>query len=195
VFCPGCKAPQIRVSDPSAGNQAFPPGEEPRGPMAAYQPPLASGPGIHWGVFFRAALPLSAISGFLTFLIFPIGLLVVFPLILSSTMTRYRRYHSGRLSGGQSARMGAFMALLSFTSFLVLFLVTLPWSREAMIAKIHELAVQNPDPQGQAVMLWFATANGFVAFTIFTLLFFLAIFLIVGMASGALLSMSAKNRS
>src|SRR5262249_21681435 len=194
VFCPACRAPQIRVSSPSEENKGFPPGEEPGVPPDAYQSSLAPPQGIQWGLFFRAALLLSALSGFLTFLIFPIGLLVVFPLSLSSTMARYRPYHPGHLSRGQGARIGAFMALLSFATFLVFFLATLPWNREVVIAKVHEFAAQNPDPQAQAVMLWFATPNGFVTLTILTLLIFLAIFLIVGLASGALMSRSGKNR-
>jgi len=87
------------------------------------------------------------------------------------------------------------MALLSFTSFLAFFLATLSWSREVVLAKVHELAAKNPDPQIQAQMLWFATPAGFVAFTILTLMFFLTMFLIVGIASGALISRSSKMRS
>jgi len=86
------------------------------------------------------------------------------------------------------------MALLSFTSFLVFVLAALPLKREVIISTFRELATQNPDPQGQAVMLWLATPTGFVAFTILTLMFFLAIFLVVGIVSGALISKSAKMR-
>lgn len=110
-------------------------------------------------------------------------------------MARYRPYHPGPISRGQGARMGALMALLSFTSFLVFLLAALPLKREVIMSKFRELAAQNPDPQGQAAMLWFATPAGFVAFTILTLMFFLTMFLIVGMASGALISRSSKMRT
>src|SRR5215467_545542 len=195
VFCPACNAPQIRVSNPSEANTGFPSGEEPRGPADGHKSSPPPVQGIQWGLFFRNALLVSAISGVLAFLIFPIGLLIVFPVSLGSTMARYRPYHPGPISRGQGARMGALMALLSFTSFLVFFLATLPWNREIVIGKIHELTAQNPDPQAQAVMLWFATPAGFVAFTILTLMFFLTMFLIVGMASGALISRSSKMRT
>jgi hypothetical protein len=190
LFCPACKAPQIRVSNPSEGNRQALPGEESTG--GGY-PPFPADAGIHWGAFFRAAALLSPIPGFLTLVFFPIGLLVVFPLSLSSAMARYRRYHAGRLSGGQGARMGAFMGLLSFASLAVIFFAVLPWSRPIMIERVHEFAARNPDPQIQAQMLWFATPDGFVALAIFSLLFVLVCFLIVGMASGALLARSSKS--
>lgn len=91
--------------------------------------------------------------------------------------------------------MGAFMGLLSFASLAVIFSATLPWSRPIMIDRVHELAAKNPDPQVHAQMLWFATPDGFVALAIFVLLFSLVFFLIVGMASGALLARSSKSLS
>jgi uncharacterized BrkB/YihY/UPF0761 family membrane protein len=89
--------------------------------------------------------------------------------------------------------MGAFMALLSFAAFLVFFLATFSWYRPGMLDKIHEIAAQNPDPQSQQMMQWLATSNGLVVLAGVTLMFFLALFLIAGAVSGALITRAKKQ--
>jgi len=90
--------------------------------------------------------------------------------------------------------MGAFTALLNFGSFLVFALATISMKRDAMLNTIHEMARQNPDPQAQPILLWFATGPGLAFLTSLVMLFFLALFLIVGIASGALM-VGSKNRA
>lgn len=86
--------------------------------------------------------------------------------------------------------MGALMGVLSFGFFLACFLVTITlWRtqyRELMIARISEIAAQNPDPQAQQMTQWFTTPHGFMVFTAIGLGTILLIFLIIGMGSGAL---------
>jgi hypothetical protein len=60
--------------------------------------------------------------------------------------------------------------------------------------KIREISAQNPDPQVQQAMLWFTTAPGFIVITALTMLFFLVIFLIVGLISGAMMTAPPKKR-
>jgi len=89
--------------------------------------------------------------------------------------------------------MGAFMAVLSFVSFAAFVLAGLSINRPAVIEKMRELAAQAGDPKIQAQMLWFTGDPGFAVFTAFTLFFFLVFFLIVAMASGALLAGSKTS--
>jgi len=88
--------------------------------------------------------------------------------------------------------MGAFMACLSFVSFLAFFLAALSFNRPAVINKIREYAAQSSDPQIQAQILWYTGDPGFAILTAVFLFFFLAFFLIVATASGALMA-GAKN--
>jgi hypothetical protein len=103
------------------------------------------------------------------------------------------------LGRGQGARMGAMMAALSFGFFLVSFFISLSlfWAdfRNTMIAKIHEIAAQNPDPQAQQMMQRFTTPDGFIVFTAMVLGSILLIFLIIGVGSGVLAVALGKARN
>ena len=197
AFCPACRAPQIRVSAQPAESPEILPADEPEtasdSPSAS--PPIAPAqPGrIQWNLFFRMASPLAALTGFLACLVFPIAILLVFPLSLRRVIHRYRPY-GGPVGSGQGARLGAFMGLLSFASFLIFALPTLSLNHGAMMDKVRAMAAQNPDPQAQQMMLWFTTEPGFIVITVFTMLVFLLIFLAIGAISGALLAAPPKNR-
>lgn len=86
--------------------------------------------------------------------------------------------------------MGAVMGALSFGFFLPCFLVTITlWRtpyRELMIARLNEIAAQNPDPQAQQMLQGLATPHGLIIFTAIGLGSILLIFLVIGMCSGAL---------
>lgn len=138
---------------------------------------------------------MAAITGFLAFLFYPIGVLVVFPLSLRRTITRYRTFHAGGLDSRQGAQLGAFMALLSFAAFLIFFLATISVKRAPLLDRIRELAAQNPDPQAQQMMLWFTTNVGFMVITGLTLLVLLSIFVVVGLISGAWIASPSRNRT
>jgi hypothetical protein len=62
-----------------------------------------------------------------------------------------------------------------------------------MLERIHKLATQNPDPHMQQTLLWFASNTGFIVITGLTLMFFLVMFEVVGMISGAIMA-TPKNR-
>ena len=64
-----------------------------------------------------------------------------------------------------------------------------------MIARINEIAAQNPDPQAQQMLQWFATPHGFIVFTAIGLVTILLIFLVIGMGSGALAVALGKARN
>jgi hypothetical protein len=85
--------------------------------------------------------------------------------------------------------MGAMMGALSFGFFLASFFAGLPlfWAEfhDLMIGKIHEIAVQNPDPQAQQMMQRLATPDGLIVLTAFSLGSILLVLLVIGMGSGA----------
>src|SRR5579871_1442245 len=196
AFCSACGAPQIRVSRPQEQ-----PAEEPALPeveLTTEQIAAVSGvpanlvgrSGIQWKSFARTAAPMAAFTGLLTVLLPALGLFVLLPASLIVAIYIYRRTRPAPMRGGQGARMGALMGLLSFGSFLVFFLIAIylnqPKYREIIVGKIQEIAAQNPDQQAQQMLQWFATTDGLITFTIMFLVTILVFFLIIGMSSGAL---------
>ena len=145
------------------------------------------------------AAPLAALTGILTFILPPLGLFVLLPANLVWAISRYLRRRPMALGSGQGARMGAMMGALSFGFFLTSFFIGLSffWTdfRNAMIAKMHEIAAQNPDPQAQQMMQRLATPDGFIVFIAILLGSILLFFLIIGMGSGALAVALGKARN
>src|SRR5579859_485398 len=195
TFCPACRAPQIRVSTPAQPSEVAET-PAPGGPSFRESPlsssqGLAQTTGIAWKDFIRAAVPLAAVTGIITVPLAPLGLFVLLPANLIWAIARYRRNHPLAIRAGQGARMGALMGVLSFGFFLACFLATTItlWRtqyREMMIARINEIATQNPDPQAQQMTQWFATPHGLIVFTALGLGTILVIFLVIGIGSGAL---------
>jgi hypothetical protein len=207
AFCSACGAPQIRVSRPSEQLSEIPalPGveitAEQLAAVSTTPADLVGRSGIQWKSFARTAAPLAAFTGMLTVILPPLGVFVLLPASLIVAIYIYRRTRPAPMRGGQGARMGALMGLLSFTFFLVFFLVAIylnqPKYREVIVNKVHEMAAQNTDPQAQPMLQWFATTDGLIAFTIMFLATVLIFFLVIGMGSGALAVTlgKARNRS
>jgi hypothetical protein len=203
TFCPACGAPQIRVSKPEPPLEV--PEEQaqdlpsvlPKQPFSA-SGGLALSTGIAWRDFIHAAVPLAAVTGILTVPLAPLGLFVLLPANLIWAIARYRRNRPVVIRAGQGARMGAMMGVLSFGFFLACFLATITlWGtqyREMMIARINEIAAQNPDPQAQQITQWLATPHGLVVFTAMGLGTLLLVFLVIGMGSGALAIALGKDQ-
>jgi hypothetical protein len=63
-----------------------------------------------------------------------------------------------------------------------------------MLNKIHEISAQNPDPQAQQMLQWFATPDGLIAFTVIALITILLICLFIGTSSGAMAGALAKKQ-
>jgi hypothetical protein len=200
AFCAACGAPQIRVSrpeQPPEDRQDVPPvfPERPLPPSGG----LAPSAGIAWKDFVHAATPLAALTGILTVPLAPLGLFVLLPANLIWAIVRYRRNRPLAIRAGQGARMGAVMGALSFGFFLPCFLATITvwWTHyhEMMIARINEIAAQNPDPQAQQMLQGMATPHGLIVFTAISLGVILLIFLVIGMGSGALAVALGKARN
>jgi hypothetical protein len=203
AFCPACGAPQIRVSraiEPSLEEKATPdsavsPLPSPDSPLP---PELSAMAGIDWRYFLRTAIPLAVLTDVLTVTLHPLALFVFLPANLVWAISRYRRHRPVAIGTGQGAKMGAMMGLLSFAFLLAYFLVGLSFLhaqyREVMITQLHQLSAQNPDPQAQQMLQWFATPDGLIAFTVFALVSFLLICLAVGSGSGAMAIALGKDR-
>jgi hypothetical protein len=204
AFCAACGAPQIRVSTPEQPLDV--PEKQPQDlPHVFPERPLPSpgglalSTGIAWKDFIHAATPLAAITGILTVPLVPLGLFVLLPANLIWAIARYRRNRPLAIRAGQGARMGAVMGVLSFGFFLPCFLATttLWWTqyRELMIARINEIAAQNPDPQAQQLTQWLATPHGLIVSAAIGLGTILLVFLVIGMGSGALAIALGKARN
>jgi hypothetical protein len=128
-----------------------------------------------------------------------LGLFVLLPASSIWAVTRYWQHRAAPLRGGQGARMGALVGLLSFGFFFAFFLMAVSVSqakyRDDMIGMIHERAAQAPDPQTQQILQWFATPNGLITFFAILLVAFFVIFLIIGLSSGALAVALGKARN
>jgi hypothetical protein len=204
-FCSACGAPQIRVSQATEQTLAVPetqPSDVPSRPDGTFLPPATGSStviGIEGKHFFRDAAPMAALTGMLTLVFPPLGFLLLLPASVIWAISRDRRRRTIALRRGQGARIGARMALLSFGFFLVFFLATTYALRaqyhDFVVARLHEIAAQNPDPQAQQTLQWFATPEGFVVFTAIGLGSFLVIFLIIGLGTGALAIALGKGRN
>jgi hypothetical protein len=188
LFCSSCGAPQIKVSrpeppPPEAGSAA--PDSPGPAPVVAYGP-ASLVPGIEWRLFLRVALPLSALTGVVTAILPPIGILVVLPAITILSISRYQQRRSRSLRGGQGARMGALTAILSFGFFLAAFSLLWGSYRPMIVKQLLETAAQQPDPQIRQTVEWWATPEGLPVILAIFLGVALVSFLLVGLASGAL---------
>jgi hypothetical protein len=203
AFCSACGAPQIRVSraiEPSQEETAASDAglSAPTLPVSSLPAELSTTAGIDWKYFLRTAIPLAALTDILTMTLHPLALFVFLPANLVWAISRYKRHRPIAIGNGQGARMGALMGLLSFAFFLAFFLVTVSFQhaqyRDIMITRIHEISAQNPDPQAQQMLQWFATPDGLITFTAIALVTILLICLALGTGSGAVAIALGKDR-
>lgn len=206
-FCSACGAPQIRVSAtaeqpsevPEIPVADLPNSSPPLPPPSPGHPPASplrglDAPGLHWGLFFRIASPVAALTGLLSVLFLPVGLFLILPFGVRRAISRYRPHHAGPLQRAHCARLGTFTALLSYLSFFIFFLATISLNRAALIQRAQESAQKNPGPQAEEVLRLLSTSEGFIAIVAMGLIFFLVLFLLIGLASGALAMRSANSR-
>jgi hypothetical protein len=179
----------------AATDSALPLFASPDSPLPAE---LSAAVGIDWRYFIRTAIPLAALTDVLTVTLHPLALFVFLPANLVWAISRYRRHRPMAIGRGQGARMGAMMGLLSFAFFLAYFLVGIYFLhaqyRDVMITQIHQVSAQNPDPQAQQMLQWFATPNGLITFTAIALVTVLLICVAVGTGSGAVAIALRKDR-
>jgi hypothetical protein len=203
AFCPACGAPQVRVSrasEPAQQETAVSDSGLPAPPLPGSHFPVQLSPsaGIDWRYFLRTAIPLAVLTDVLTVTLHPLALFVFLPANLVWAISRYRRHGALNIGTRQGAKMGAMMGLLSFAFFLAFFLISISFQhaqyRDVMITQIHQLSAQNPDPQAQQMLQWFATPDGLITFTAIALVTILLICLAVGSGSGAMAIALRKDR-
>jgi hypothetical protein len=154
--------------------------------------------GIDWKYFLRTAAPLAALTGMLTVVLPPLGFLILLPASLVWSFGRYRRQRPVPLRRGQGAAMGALMSILSFSVFLFFSLAAIYFKpteyRDFVLARIHEAAARNPDPQTQQTLQWLATPDGLVVSTVIAMGMILIVFLVIGTGCGALAVALGKDQ-
>ena len=124
AFCPVCGAPQIRVRPPEPLAEVQPEAELTSDQVLATSTTpanLVGRSGIQWKSFSRTAAPLAAFTGMLTVMAPGLGFFVLLPGSLIVAIYIYRRTRPAPMRGGQGARMGALMGLLSFSSLRLFF--------------------------------------------------------------------------
>lgn len=193
VFCPACKAPQIRVPiQPSEEEQEQPspartPAPFPQGPVITAAPRTEK---IQWKVFLTSAWPLAVLAGLLTGFVPLLGIVLLMPISVVIAVRMYRKRHFIDLRGGQGVRLGLAMGLISFLGFAPVFAAVITLNQtfhQQLLEGMSQAAARNPDPQVRQIMdSMLNTPQGFAVLVGFSLIFFLAIILLVSSATGAL---------
>ena len=196
-FCRHCGAPQIRVAvEEQPAMPPMPPGtpddaQPPAVPVAvgAAAPPKLV---IDWSHALPAAVWTGAILA-LSWIVPYSGyfLWIVAAGILAVALYR-RRSGNAPLSASNGARIGAVCGLFGFVGFagmLAVGLVLLRGStkfREMMQAALQQAAANNPDPAAQQMLAKMTSPAGLAVLVTLVLVFFLAGFIALGSAGGAI---------
>jgi hypothetical protein len=202
VFCPACNAPQIRVPVPSEeAEETGPASAQPQAPLsqrpqAITVPALAER--IQWKVFLSTGWPLALIAGLLAGFVPLLGILLLLPLTVVIAVRMYRKRHFVALRGGQGARLGFVLGLISFCGFAPVFAAVITLNQtfhQQLLEGMSQAAARNPDPQVRQIMeSMLTTREGFAILVGFSLVFFLAIILAITTAVGAIAARSASRQ-
>ncbi len=214
TFCPGCGAPQIRVSasrddsDLSEISSIPVPQDHILPQDHAHNPAvLSAGAGtfslaeVRWKKFLRIALPFALANGLVTLPLGLLGWLLIVPASVLWSIFLYRRQvPDATLTPGRGARMGATIGLLSAGFFSV---VLVTWAaakpaefRALMLQALQQAATQNPDPQVQQMLQsWFQGPNGMAVFVAIFAITASVIFLVCTSTAGALAGLFSANRA
>jgi hypothetical protein len=192
AFCPGCKAPQIRVSRASAAAETLP-----AAAVGTPAPLVASrthspARGVHWPqAFTSVALAALVTALFMTVPLGAFGLAMFTCGALSVALYR-RRYRAAALTVGTGARLGALAGLLGFAVLIILFsaqLVLFHSSgqfRQVLLQAVEQAAAGSPDARAQQALQFLNTPQGFAAIMVVVLAFILAMFVLIASAGGAI---------
>ena len=199
VFCPACKAPQIRVPvRPDREEEQEQPGPS-RTQTPFQQPPFQQSPPvitvavgtekIQWKAFLTSAWPLALLAGLLAGFVPLLGILLLLPISVVIAVRLYRKRHFVALRPGQGARLGLAMGLITFCGFAPVFVAVITLNQsfhQQLLEGMSQAAARNPDPQVRQIMdSMLNTPQGFAILVGFSLIFFLAIILAISSAAGA----------
>ncbi|MGH9521554.1 MAG: zinc ribbon domain-containing protein [Terriglobales bacterium] len=197
-FCRNCGAPQIRVAiDEPPATPPMPPGtpddaQPPAVPVTVGAAPPPPRPGLDWSNALPAAIWTGAILA-ISWIVPYSGyfLWIIAAGILAVALYR-RRTGNAPLTRSNGARIGAVCGLFGFVGFsgmLAVGLLLLRGStkfREIMQAALRQAAANNPDPQAQQMLAKMTSPAGLAVLVTLVLIFFLACFIALGSAGGAI---------
>jgi hypothetical protein len=185
-FCPGCGAPQIRVT-------GLDPTTETPSPEPLVTPAPAAARKIDWS----QGLPVAAKAGlgvglFSLVPIIGIGVLLWMLVGGSICVALYRRrINAASVTAGMGAKLGAVTGLFGFVLYAIgasleLFMLRGNELRNTLRQAVQQAASSNPDPRAQEIMLRLASPEGLALLITLTLVMFLFAFVILGSVGGAL---------
>jgi len=214
IFCPGCGAPQIRVSasrDDSDLSEISPipfPQDHTLPQDHAHNPAvLSAGAGtfslteVRWKKFLRIALPFALANGLVTLPLGKLGWFLIVPASVLFSIFLYRRQVPGAaLTPGRGARMGATIGLLSAGFFSIILgasAVLKPDDFRVLIQQLlQQAATQNPNLQAlQMLQSWFQGPDGMVLFVALVAIVSSVFFLVCTSTAGALAGLFSANRA
>jgi hypothetical protein len=201
-FCPACGAPQIRVAprEPQVAGASPVDVPPPPPPLGRIDTPSAlSYPGqIHWKTFFRLAVPLAAVVGFLMSIQSELGLFVVLPGAIAFVIYYYRRRQPVLLTAWTGAKLGMFVGFVSFVFFALFFAVesaaNIAAYRQAMAQLIeYTLAHQFTPEAQQLAKAWLGGPYGVALITVSLLMSALFFLLLISGVTGALVGAFSRG--
>jgi len=153
---------------------------------------------IQWKTFFRAALPVAGVVGFLTSVQSALGWLILLPAGTVFTIYFYRRRQPYALTAWQGAKLGLAVGLLSFAFFALFFagesLANIPAYRQAMEKLGEQALASNPSPESrQLAQAWFTGAHGVAIITTFLFMSTLFFLLLISSITGALVGVFSRD--
>jgi zinc ribbon protein len=197
AFCKHCGAPQIRVMGEERPVEPLHPGtpaeDQPPGEAV---PQGAATPAAPLGIDWSQAVPAAALAGFFLAIAWVIPLLgfllwLIVGGVLGITMYR-RRVPQATLTPGLGARIGAVTGLFGFGVFAVLFGLEMLMNRsgggfrQMLQQVVEQAAARNADPRAQQAIQQMMTPAGLALLVTIVLVLFLAAFLALSSAGGAL---------
>lgn len=204
AFCANCNAPQIRVASPEAEPPVFVPGtpgeiQPPAQPVSLHStPPVLPGQ-INWSAATKALWIAGLLIGFTSLL--PLGFVwIAGGGALAVTLYLRKFPERPRLARSMGAKIGAVSGVIGYAVFSVVagiqFLRDPGPVREMLNQALQNAKTQNPDPRVTEMYDKFASPAGTALILTFTMVFLLAMFLVLSSLGGALAaSVARRNES
>ncbi len=196
VFCPECRAPQIRVVLPEAPVPQMAPEAVSATQDAVHLPSLFSSlPNRPQGIDWSHGLPAIVLGGIIAaaLMLFPLGAFgpAMFAGGALTALFYYHRAPASPLTPGIGARLGVLSGIIGFGILIVFAAVATLLSgterlRATLLEALNQSASRSTDPQTLKAAEYLKTPEGLMVFLIIGLVFLFLMFLIFSTAGGAL---------